>query len=48
MIGNIRAVFSEILGEADWMDERTKSLAKEKVTLISDTLLVLSNIPYLP
>ena len=44
MIGNIREVFSDILGEADWMDEHTKNLAKEKVTsyYLGNMTLVLS------
>ena len=41
MIGNIREVFSDILGEADWMDEHTKNLAKEKVTC---TIILLKTI----
>ena len=35
MIGNIRGAFSEILNEADWMDEHTKGLAREKVIIIN-------------
>lgn len=30
MIGNIRTAFNELLNEVDWMDEHTKSLAREK------------------
>lgn len=31
MISNIRAAFSELLEELDWMDSKTKQLAHEKV-----------------
>lgn len=32
MIHDIRNVFYEMLDEAEWMDEQTKKVAKEKVT----------------
>jgi predicted metalloendopeptidase len=32
MIGNLRGAFNELLTELDWMDENTRTLAKEKVT----------------
>ena len=36
MIHNIRSEFINILEESNWMDEETKSVAKEKVTSTRD------------
>ena len=34
MIHNIREAFTEILEDSDWMDDATKAVAKEKVSVI--------------
>lgn len=35
MIAEIRTAFEESLDQLDWMDEKTRNAAKEKVLLIS-------------
>ena len=37
MIHNIREAFTEILEDSDWMDDATKAVAKEKVSVIVST-----------
>lgn len=41
MIRNIRAELIKILDESDWMDDETKIVAKEKVTIKTVDSLVL-------
>ena len=35
MVGNIRSAFDVILLELDWMDDKTKDLAREKVKTVT-------------
>lgn len=37
MIHNIREAFNELLEENEWMDDQTKSVAKEKVGILHHT-----------
>jgi len=39
MIGNIRDAFTAMLDESTWMDDKSKRLAKEKVSSIRISIL---------
>ena len=38
MIHNIRDAFNELLEEIDWMDDKTRSVAREKAAAIAEKI----------
>ena len=38
MIHNIRSAFNDLLEEVDWMDDRTRAVAREKAAAIAEKI----------